>query len=441
MFDTIVALATPPLKSALAIIRMSGPKTEEILDAIFKSSRKIEPNYVRYGKIINPDDEQMIDEVMATFFQGPHSFTGEDMAEISCHGSVLIANQIIEMIIKLGARYAERGEFTSRAFYNQKIDLVQAEAINDLINAKSYGAKNLSLNALKGETSKLLFPLVEDLASLLANIEVNIDYPEYKDIEELTYLQIQSKIINCQNVIDDLIKDGKKNIIVLEGVKVALVGEPNVGKSSLLNALIAEDKAIVTSTPGTTRDVVEGEIVLEGVLIHLFDTAGIRETTDPIERLGIQRSIKNIEESDLVIYVKDQTEEQPNDYLDKLLLNKNVITVYNKSDLLCNLHDDKLKVSALNNDIGALKNAIVKELHLNNITSTKPSLCSARQIALLEKAAAELHQAIEESKLQTPLDLVSIHIKSAYDYLNELLGREIRVDLEKEIFARFCVGK
>ncbi len=441
MFDTIVALATAPIKSALALIRVSGPKSAEILEKVFQTKYELKPNYVRYGKIIDPRTNEIIDEVMATFFKSPHSFTGEDMVEITSHGSMLIVHQIVETMLFLGARYASRGEYTSRAFYNGKMDLIQAEAVNDLINAESLASKNISMNALNGKTSALLTPLVDNLAGLLANIEVNIDYPEYKDIEEITYESIVETMKASKKTMDSLINDGKKNLAVVEGFSVALIGAPNAGKSSLLNALINQDKAIVTEIPGTTRDVVEAEMNLEGITLHLYDTAGIRKTDNVIEKIGIEKSIENIKNADLVLYIKDAITEEIDEEVEKLLDGKNVIVVYNKSDLLKQKNNNRIEISALNNDIEKVKQAIKKALNLDQVEYTKPSLCSARQIALLEKARDEMESALEQVVSLLPLDLVAIHLKSAYDYINEVLGKEIRVDLEREIFARFCVGK
>lgn len=289
MFETIVALATPAIKSALAIIRLSGNDCFKVISKIFdKDLTKNPKRAIHFGYI--KDKEDVIDQVVLLTYVGPNSFTGEDSVEIICHGSMLIANQIIELLLSSGARMANNGEFSSRAFLNNKIDLVQAEAINDIINATSNEAKELSLLALQGENSKLFEPIHNKIASLLASIEVNIDYPEYEDIEVISkekVIDVASEIVAQLN---ELIKDGEHDRIYKEGVNVAIVGKPNVGKSSLLNAFLNEDKAIVTPIAGTTRDIVEGDFNLNGVPIHLLDTAGLHESSDVIEQIGITKA-------------------------------------------------------------------------------------------------------------------------------------------------------
>ena len=439
MFDTIVSLITPPLKGAVAVIRISGERTLEFVQEIF--SRKIEKShYVYYGYILNK--EEKVDEVMLSYFKGPKSFTGEDVIEISCHGSMLIVDQIISLLLSKGCRLAERGEFTSRAFYNGRIDLVQAEAVNSLINAQTNEAKQISLFALNGQTSSLLYPVKEHLADILSLIEVNIDYPEYEDVEEMTHEKMINELGELIETVSNLIRDGEKSKLITEGINVSIVGRPNVGKSSLLNALVKKEKAIVTNIPGTTRDIVEGQININGLMINLLDTAGIRKASDEVEKIGIERSKESIEKADLVILVLESnkmTEE------DKELLeytkNKQRIIVYNKKDLVEGTNKEGIYISAKNHDIKELENEISKTFALDKLNALTPSLSSSREIGLLNKAKDALIQALEEAKMYISLDLISVNVKLAYDSIRNILGEEVKTDLSEEIFSRFCVGK
>lgn len=436
--QTIVSLITPPFNSAVSVIRLSGDDSLSLAQSLF--SRKIEkPRYAYYGNLSYQGEE--IDQVVLIYYKGPNSFTGEDVVEISLHGSMLIVNQVISLFITLGARLAERGEFSSRAFYHHKIDLVQAEGINSLINSTTLEQKKIALYSLKGDTSKLITPLKEKLGKLLANIEVNIDYPEYLDIEEVTISKVREITLEISKEITSLAKNASKSSLVMNGIKVCLVGEPNVGKSSLLNALLNQKKALVSSIPGTTRDVVEGSISLNGLPLHLIDTAGIRESKDEIEKMGIELSLKSLEEADLIIFIRDASKSdsiEEQEILDKLK-DKKYIEVFNKSDLVSELDEDKIYISALNNDIEKLKNEILKIFDLD-LKSIEPSLFSSREMGLLNKALSSLSKANEDSYLYS-LDIVSISLKEAYDCLKDLLGESVNVDLEKEIFSHFCVGK
>lgn len=436
---TIVSLITPPLNAAVAVIRMSGDEAKTIAQEIF--SRPIEkPNHVYYGNII--DGKEIVDQVLLTYFASPKSFTGEDVVEISTHGSMLIANQVIELIISKGARLAERGEFSSRAYYNNKIDLVQAEAILSTIEANTLEAKKLALYSLNGETSSLIKPLIDNLASLLSNIEVNIDYPEYLDIEEVTYSRIKKECLEMVNELDKLLSQSKKSQYFMHGINVCLVGLPNTGKSSLLNAFLNQEKAIVTNVPGTTRDIVEGNINLDGLPLHLLDTAGIRKADNVVEQIGISKSQESIKNADLVIMVLDATRQINEE--EKEILNsikdKNYILVYNKKDLIDKVDDDKIYISALNKDISPLKKKILSLFNLSSSDLT-PSLCTSRQVGLLQKAKNSLLKAQEDALNNVPIDLVSVSIKESYDSLKEILGMNVNVDLSEEIFSRFCVGK
>ena len=444
MFETIVALATAPLKSALHIIRVSGDDCFDIVSKCFsKDIRDIKERTLLVGHIL--DGEKIVDEVVAAIYKGPKSFTGEDLVEIICHGSVLIANEIISLLLSKGARLATNGEYTSRAFLHERIDLVQAEAINDVINATTKEAKELSMLSLKGETSKLILPLKKRIADILSLIEVNIDYPEYEDIEVANKDNVVSIVDELVPQIDKLVSEGEKGLIIKEGIKVSLVGKPNVGKSSLLNALLGESKAIVTDIAGTTRDIVEGEINLNGVVLHLLDTAGIRDVDDKVESIGVNKSKDAIKESDLVIVLLDASNKLDDQDKEILDLVKDVphIIAYNKIDKASDnkLFKDAICISALNNDITPLKNAVYERLGLKDETFKTPSLNNTRQLGLLKNVKESLLNAKEDALNDLPIDLVSVSLHDAYNATLEILGEYNQTDISKEIFSRFCVGK
>ena len=439
MFETIVALATAPIKSALSIIRLSGDDVFDVVSKCFsKDLRDIKEKTILFGSIVS--DNKKIDEVVLLAYKGPKSFTGEDSVEIVCHGSPLISKQIIEACIKNGARIATNGEFSSRAYMHNKIDLVQAEAINDVINATTKEAKNLSLLSLDGKTSELVRPIKTRIADLLSLIEVNIDYPEYEDIEVANKDKVISVVDELIPQIDVLVEDGQKAKIINEGVKVALVGKPNVGKSSLLNAFLGEDRAIVTDIAGTTRDVVEGHVNIDGVVLHLYDTAGIRDSEDKIESIGIEKSKKTIKEADIVVVLLDSSNDL--DEEDKQILEytkeSNPIVVYNKDDTN---KSNKLSISALNNQIQPLIDVIKERIGLDEKSFSTPALNNARQLGLLSKAKESLLKAKEDASNDLTIDLISTSLFDAYTSILEILGEANQIDLAKEIFSRFCVGK
>lgn len=442
MFETIVALATAPMKSALHIIRVSGDDCFDIVSQCFsKNIRDIKERTLLVGHIV--DGDEIVDEVVVAIYKGPKSFTGEDLVEIICHGSVLIANQIIQLLLSKGARLATNGEYTSRAFLHERIDLIQAEAINDAINASTKEAKELSMLSLKGETSKLIKPLRTRIAGILSLIEVNIDYPEYEDIEVANKDNVIAIVDELVPQIDKLVDEGEKGLIVKEGVKVALVGKPNVGKSSLLNALLGESKAIVTDIAGTTRDIVEGEINLSGIVLHLLDTAGIRDVEDKVESIGVNKSKDAIKEADLVIVLLDASNELDEQDKEILELVKDVphIITYNKVDKSNNRNKEGIYISALNNDITPLKDAIYEKLGLKEETFRKPSLNNTRQLGLLRNVKENLLKAKEDALNDLPIDLISVSLHDAYNSVLEILGEYNQTDISKEIFSRFCVGK
>ncbi len=439
--DIIVALATPPLKSALALIRCSGDGVFELFNEIF--SKKITPVESRkmvHGRIM--DGDKPVDDVMLFCYPAKSSMTGEESLEITCHGSMLIANEIISLFISKGARYASRGEFTSRAFFNGKMNLIEAEAVNDLINATTKESKNLSFMSLDGKSSDLVRPLKKEIADLLALIEVNIDYPEYTDIEEANEEKIVTSIDNINKNVLSLLTNGRAGKIIKDGVKVAIVGRPNAGKSSLLNAFLDKEKAIVTDIPGTTRDVVEGDAYLDGITLHLLDTAGIRDNAGDIEKIGIEKSMNAIEESELVILVVDATigmNEEDKEIISKIG-DKPYIIAMNKSDI-SSIPEGFVGISAAKKNISQLVKAIKNKLNIEEKDFNTPSLSNERQMALLRRIQNYLNDAKKDCLEQTPIDLVSANLLSAYTSCEELLGENVSLDLTDEIFSRFCVGK
>ena len=440
MFETIVALATPPMKSALAIIRLSGDDCFEVVSKCFsKSIINIKERTLLVGSIF--DKDKKIDDVVLCVYKGPKSFTGEDSVEIICHGSTLISHEIIEILLQNGARLATNGEFSSRAFIHQKIDLIQAESINDAINATTKEAKDLSLLSLSGETSKLIRPLKTKLADIISLIEVNIDYPEYQDIEVANKEKIISYCDELVATINKLVDEGEQARIIKDGIKVAIVGKPNVGKSSLLNALLGEDKAIVTDIAGTTRDVVEGEINLNGVVLHLLDTAGIREASDKVESIGVERSKKAVKDAELVIVVLSENIEKEDREILDMTEGTNRIIVYNKADQIKDKKDNNIYISALQNDIKPLVNEIYKNVGLDEQAFSRPALNNTRQLGLLKQAKESLLKAKEDALNDFTVDLLSVSLMNAYSAILEILGEANQIDISKEIFSRFCVGK
>ena len=442
MNKPIVALATPPLNSALAVIRASGDGVFAIADDIF--SKKVSETtsrtaYVGYLK----DGERTIDQVVLLAYPSPNSVTGEDVVEISCHGSMLIVSEIIEAFLSRGARYASRGEFTSRAFYSGKMDLIEAEAVNDIINATTRESKNLALLSLEGKTSKLVAPLKEKIASLLALLEVNIDYPEYTDIEEANSEKIEDEASKIREDLSALIAQGEQGKVIRQGVKTAIVGAPNAGKSSVLNALLEQEKAIVSPIPGTTRDVVEGDISIKGIPFHLLDTAGIREAEDAIESIGVERSKKAIDEADLVVLIVDVARglQRSDEEILSQAKGKKTVVCYNKSDLINNKDEGRVFTCAKNGDVEELKNALFDCLGIGESSFLTPSFGNERELGLLREIDGYLKEAVDGAKEGLSPDLLSVMLQEAYNASRKLLGEEPTQDLSEEIFSRFCVGK
>jgi len=448
MNDTIVAISTTTGVGAISIIRLSGPESIDIVSKVFtKDLSKENSHTIHYGKI--KDKEEIIDEVLVSIMRAPKTFTREDVIEINCHGGIAPTNKVLEVLLKNGARLAEPGEFTKRAFLNGRIDLLEAEATMDLISSATDKARKISINTLTGETSNLIKDLRSDLIGIISNIEVNIDYPEYEDIEVLTNEKLLPSIQQFKEKLEHIIKKSEDNKIVKEGIKVGIIGKPNVGKSSLLNSLLEEEKAIVTDIPGTTRDIVEGKLVLDGILLNIIDTAGIRDTDDIVERIGVERSLSTINSSDLVIFILNNNEalsEEEKQLLEKLKDKKKIIVV-NKIDLENkldkNILDNYIEISVKDNiGINKDKQEIKRLFNLGEIeTNDMTYLSNARSISLLHKTMNSIEEAINEIEVGSPIDIVEFSLKDAWNTLGEVIGETYTDELLDELFSRFCLGK
>lgn len=450
MKDTIAAISTALGVGAISIIRVSGNDAIKIVNSISKRKilETVDSHTITYDHIM--EDGKVIDEVLISVMKAPRTFTCEDVVEINAHGGITTTNRILKELLKKGCRLAEPGEFTKRAFLNGRIDLTQAEGIMDLINSKTEKARNLAINQLDGKVSNLINELRNDIIQILANIEVNIDYPEYEDIEELTNEKVRPMLDNLENKMKKILNESENGKLVREGIKTSIIGKPNVGKSSLLNRLLNEEKAIVTDIEGTTRDIVEGTIVIDGILLNMIDTAGIRETNDLVESIGVKKSMELIEKSDLVLYVLNNNDEITENELDilKKLENKNHIIVINKCDLESKLKlpDNTyniIKISALEDKgIDELKEKIKELYNFENIeTEDLTYLTNARSISLLEKAYECLDSIKAGLDNNMPIDMVEIDIKDMWNILGEITGETYQDELIDQLFSQFCLGK
>lgn len=440
MNDTIAAIATANATGAVSIIRISGEEAILIAsELINKDLSKKEGYTITFGTV--QEDNEVVDEVLVSIFRAPKSYTGEDVVEIGCHGGLFITRKILSLCLGKGARLARRGEFTERAFLNGKMDLSQAEGVNDLINATDEVNAKSAMHSLKGSVSKILKPLEEDLTQIISNIEVNIDYPEYDDVHQLTEDEILPKAKTWLKDIQKLIDEAKKAVNIREGIDTVILGRPNVGKSSLLNALLEEDKAIVTDIAGTTRDIVEGTVRLDGITLNLIDTAGIHESNDIIEKIGIDKSLQALEKAELVIVVIDGSEALTDEdhKLLEMTKNKNRIVVYNKNDKA--IQHDGISISAINGDVEALTNAIKEKYEKELYLASSDTLNNERQIGLAIQAEQSMKNAICTLEDGMELDLVTIDLENAWISLKEITGKAGKEDLLDEIFSRFCLGK
>ena len=440
--DIIVAIATSRLEAAISMIRVSGPDCIAFVQKFFTGKIIEKPSHtINYGYII--DDGKRIDEVLVNIYRGTRTFTGEEMVEINCHGGVYITSRVLEVCIKNGARMAERGEFSKRAFLNGRIDLSQAEAISDIITAKNSYATDLALKGISGSISGFIEDLKEDLIQIITQIEVNIDYPEYDDVEELAS-SLLPRSANLLTKMNKILDDSKNIKLVKEGIKTVIIGRPNVGKSSLLNALLREDKAIVTNIAGTTRDIVEGSISIDGVVLNMIDTAGIRETDDIIESMGVEKSKELIHQADLVLLVIDGSQSLSSEDMQLLELTEDAtrIIVLNKADQGTKVDLDGIVISAKDNQISTLTEEIKKMFELGKIIDNNDHiLTNARQTMLLQRASQALKQAVEAMEMMIPTDLIVTDLYECWNNLKEILGEKAKEDLLDELFKRFCIGK
>ena len=448
MEDTIVAISTSVGEGAISIIRLSGHDALNIASKVFtKDLTKVDSHTIHYGFITSNNEK--IDEVLVSVMKAPKTFTREDIVEINCHGGIATTNKVLEVLLENGARLAEPGEFTKRSFLNGRIDLLEAEATMDLISSKAESARKISINTLTGETSNLIKNLRSELIKIISNIEVNIDYPEYEDIEVLTNESILPDIKKFKEKLEEIIKKSEDSKVIKEGIRVGIIGRPNVGKSSLLNSLLEEEKAIVTDVPGTTRDIVEGSLIVSGIPLNIIDTAGIRKTEDTVEKIGVEKSLKIIDTSDLLIYILNNNEEiteEEKEILEKTK-NKKRIIVVNKIDLKTKLNkkllDSYIEISVKENiGIDKIKDEIKRLFNIGEIsTNDMTYLSNARSIALLKKSLNNINDAINEINNNNPIDIVELSLKESWNNLGEVIGETYTDELLDELFSRFCLGK
>ena len=457
-FDTITSISTPMGEGAIGIVRLSGPEAVEIGDKLYKGKKKLKdvPSHtINYGHIIDPETDEVVEEVMISVLRAPKTFTREDIIEINCHGGILTINRILELTMTHGARMAEPGEYTKRAFLNGRIDLSQAEAVMDFIRSKTDRASKVAMNQIEGRLSDLIKRQRQSILEILAQVEVNIDYPEYDDVEDATteFLLAQSKKI--KNEIDQLLETGTQGKIMREGLSTVIVGKPNVGKSSMLNNLIQDNKAIVTEVAGTTRDVLEEYVNVRGVPLRLVDTAGIRDTEDIVEKIGVERSRKALSEADLILFVLNNNEPLTDEdrTLYEVIKNEDAIVIVNKTDLERRLDIEEVKTMIGNTPLiqtSMLKQEGIDELELQirdlffggevqNQDMTYVS--NSRHISLLKQARQTIQDAIDAAEAGIPMDIVQIDLTRTWEILGEIIGESASDELINQLFSQFCLGK
>ena len=459
-FDTIAAISTPMGEGAIAIVRLTGDDAVSIADRVFRSPSKkaltdVPTHTIHYGNIVDPKTEQTVEEVMVSIMRAPKTFTREDVVEINCHGGIASVNRVLELVLTNGARLAEPGEFTKRAFLNGRIDLSQAEAVMDLIRAKTDRAMNVALGQMEGRLSKLIKRLRQEILETLAHVEVNIDYPEYDDVEEMTHQILVEKAKYVQKEIEKLLQTSQQGKILREGLSTVIIGRPNVGKSSLLNSLVQENKAIVTDIPGTTRDVIEEYVNVRGVPLRLVDTAGIRETEDIVERIGVERSRQVLKEADLILLVLNYNENvsEEDRQLFEAVRGMDYIVIVNKTDLLQQIDLDEVTqlasgrpvvTTSLKEEKGIddLEEAISSLFFSGNIQSGDLTYVSnTRHIALLNQAKQAIEEALSGIEQGVPIDIVQIDLTRSWELLGEIIGDAVHESLIDQLFSQFCLGK
>lgn len=459
-FDTIAAISTPLGEGGIAIVRLSGDKAVPIADRIFRaaSGKRLEevPSHtIHYGTLVNPKTDEVVEEVMVTVMRAPRTFTREDVVEINCHGGIVSVNRVLQLTLNNGASLAEPGDFTKRAFLNGRIDLSQAEAVIDLIRAKTDRAMNVALGQMEGRLSRLIQALRQEIIETLAHVEVNIDYPEYDDVEEITHRMLIEKATYIRDEIEKLLKTSEQGKILREGLATAIIGRPNVGKSSLLNSLVQENKAIVTDIPGTTRDVIEEYVNVRGVPLRLIDTAGIRETEDIVEKIGVERSRQILQEADLILLVLNSAEELSSDdeQLFAAVEGLDVIIIVNKTDLPRKMNMER--VHALAEDRKVVTTSLLKEEGIEELEQAIASMffegeleaddatyvSNSRHIALLNKALDAVQDVLTGIEAGMPIDIVQIDFTRTWEILGEIIGDTVQESLINQLFSQFCLGK
>ena len=457
--STIAAISTAPAIGGIGIVRMSGKDCFEVLEKIFKPKNpetieNIAGYRIKYGTIVNPETNRVVDEVLVSYFKCPKSYTAENMCEINSHGGIVVLREILELCLKNGAELAKPGEFTERAFLNGRIDLTQAEAIIDIINAKSTREAQESANQLEGYLSRKINEIREKIMNIMVNIEANIDYPEY-DVVEVSNKDAENKLKEIENELIKLSKNFENGKILKEGVKIAIIGSPNAGKSSLLNSMLKEERAIVTDIAGTTRDIIEEQISIEGIPFKVIDTAGIRDAKDKIEQIGIEKSKKAANEADVILAVFDSSvplNDEDREILN-LLKHKKSIIVLNKTDLkqivnneckeIQDVNTEVINISLKNNEgLEKIYESLVKMFNLNQINlDNELTITNIRHQELINKAIESTRMALNDLNNSMPIDIISINIKEILEHLGEITGDNVSEDIIKSIFAKFCLGK
>ncbi|MHC5545080.1 tRNA uridine-5-carboxymethylaminomethyl(34) synthesis GTPase MnmE [Bacillus subtilis] len=458
--DTIAAISTPMGEGAIAIVRLSGPEAIQIADKIYKGPKgktlsSVKSHTIHYGHIVDRPSDRVVEEVMVSVLKAPRTFTREDVIEINCHGGIVTVNQVLQLALREGARLAEPGEFTKRAFLNGRIDLSQAEAVMDLIRAKTDRAMNVAMNQMEGRLSALVRRLRSEILETLAHVEVNIDYPEYDDVEEMTHQILVEKATAVKKEIEALLRTSEQGKILREGLSTVIIGRPNVGKSSLLNSLVHEAKAIVTDIPGTTRDVIEEYVNVRGVPLRLVDTAGIRETEDIVERIGVERSRQVLKEADLILLVLNYSEELSEEdvKLFEAVEGMDVIVILNKTDLEAKI--DTERVRELANGRPVVTTSLLKEEGINDLEEAIQSLfytgaieggdltyvSNTRHISILQQAKRAIEDALSGIEQDVPIDMVQIDLTRCWELLGEIIGDSVHESLIDQLFSQFCLGK
>ena len=456
MEDTIAAIATAPGEGGIGIIRISGDDSKNILDRIFVpiNSSVLENRKMTYGNIVDPSSKSIIDEVLCVYMKSPKTYTMEDVVEINCHGGMVPLRKTLELVLSNGARMAEPGEFTKRAFLNGRLDLSQAEAVIDVIKAKTDRTYDVALNQLEGVFSKHIKEIRKKLVDVLVNLTVNIDYPD-EDIEQITYEKLGSDLNDILSDIENLLSSADTGKIIRDGLGIAIIGKPNVGKSSLMNSLLKETRAIVTEIPGTTRDTIEEHISIKGIPVRLTDTAGIRETDDIIEKIGIEKSKESFNQADLVIFILDSSREMEQEDIDimnlidpektLILLNKiDLVQKIRKEDILAKIGNISIIETSMHNQMGIseIEEKIVNLVYCGKVSqSNNLIVTNVRHKNILERSRNSIKDAINMVNMQEALEFIEIDVNSTYEALGEIIGETVQDDIINEVFARFCLGK